>query len=155
MDACVNGRWVVGMAHADPSLPATIAAGVFDLSTFSNDSLAPTASVGVPAVSAAQCLSLVSLHFPDADGAQYSNVGKTECFAVYNASGVVYDYAVQTCMFAPQQAQQQGRRLRTTAGEEGDVVGQSEVQEMRRELQEVKAMLSTLLARETNRVQGD
>lgn len=38
-------------------------------------------------------------NFPDANAAQYSNTGRAECDAVYNASGIIYDPALQTCLF--------------------------------------------------------
>jgi hypothetical protein len=54
-----------------------------------------------------QCISLVHQHFPDANGAEFSNIGGGWCNAVFGAVGVVYDPAVQTCLFEAFDAQDQ------------------------------------------------
>ena len=46
-----------------------------------------------------QCISLVRQHFPDANGAEFSNVGGGWCNAVFDAVGVVFDSGVQSCLF--------------------------------------------------------
>jgi hypothetical protein len=49
---------------------------------------------------AAECVALVRTRFPDANAATFSNMGQGWCEAVFNAQGVVYEHAVQTCIFA-------------------------------------------------------
>ena len=44
-------------------------------------------------------MTFVRRNFPDANAAEYSNSGRTECDAVYNATGLIYDPTLQTCMF--------------------------------------------------------
>ena len=46
-----------------------------------------------------QCVALVRKNFPDANAAEFSNTGLVWCNAVYNASGLVYEPTVQTCLF--------------------------------------------------------
>ena len=49
---------------------------------------------------AAECVALVRTTFPDANAAAFSNMGQGWCEAIFNAQGVVYEHAVQTCIFA-------------------------------------------------------
>ena len=84
MNGCVHGRWVLGAAHNNCELGATVASGVFNDNVY-NHSLAVTDRVGNRVVSAAECMTLVQLHFPDANGAQYSNDGHLVCDAVFDA----------------------------------------------------------------------
>ena len=112
MNGCLHGRWVLGRAHGDPSLPATTNA-------VANTSLARTEPTGAPALSAAevrartppfhcrsltsaacgclQCMAQVRTNFPEANAAQYSNVGKTSCSAVYAACAPPYAFAAGAC----------------------------------------------------------
>ena len=46
-----------------------------------------------------QCISLVRKHYPDANGAEFSNIGGGWCNAVFGAVGVIFDPSVQTCIF--------------------------------------------------------
>ena len=46
-----------------------------------------------------QCVALVRKNFPDANAAEFSNTGLVWCNAVYNASGLVYEPTLQTCLF--------------------------------------------------------
>jgi hypothetical protein len=96
MNGCKDGHWVLGRAHDDPVLPATTVAT-------NNTHYARVEYTGVPAHSAAevwtrqlifdlcssltrsvlQCVAQVRTNFPDANAAQYSNIGNASCFAVY------------------------------------------------------------------------
>ena len=112
MNGCLHGRWVLGRAHGDPSMPATTNA-------VANSSLARVEPTGAPALSAAevtaetppfrrwgltgaacgclQCMAQVRTNFPEANAAQYSNVGKTSCYAVYAACAPPYAFAAGPC----------------------------------------------------------
>ena len=46
-----------------------------------------------------QCVALVRKSFPDANAAEFSNTGLVWCNAVYNASGLIYEPTLQTCLF--------------------------------------------------------
>jgi hypothetical protein len=48
---------------------------------------------------AAECVALVRMTFPNANAAAFSNMGQGWCEAVFNAQGVVYEHSVQTCIF--------------------------------------------------------
>jgi hypothetical protein len=65
-----------------------------------NASIAPTETVNVSATTAAECQSLVRRNHPEANAAEYSNTGGVWCKAVFNATGVIYDPQVQTCIFS-------------------------------------------------------
>ena len=82
-----------------------------------NSSLSRTEPTGAPALSAAevraetppfrgtgftsaarlQCMAQVRTNFPEANAAQYSNVGKTSCSAVYAACAPPYAFAAGAC----------------------------------------------------------
>jgi hypothetical protein len=65
-----------------------------------NASIALTETVNVSATTAAECQSLVRRNYPEANAAEYSNIGGVWCKAVFNATGVIYDPEVQTCIFS-------------------------------------------------------
>ena len=65
-----------------------------------NASIAETETVNVSATTAAECQSLVRRNHPEANAAEYSNTGGVWCKAVFNATGVIYDPEVQTCIFS-------------------------------------------------------
>ena len=46
-----------------------------------------------------QCVTLVRRDFPEANAAEFSNTGRVWCDAVYNATGLIYEPTVQTCLF--------------------------------------------------------
>jgi hypothetical protein len=70
---------------------------------------------------ALQCVTLVRQHFPDANAAKYSNIGRAECDAVYNATGLIYDPTMQTCLFDDSwRASTHGRRRLDASGVPGE-----------------------------------
>ena len=48
---------------------------------------------------AAECATVVHRDYETANAAVYSNVGREECWAVFEAAGVIYDPMLQTCVF--------------------------------------------------------
>ena len=44
-------------------------------------------------------MTIVRRDFPTANAAEFSNVGRTECDAVYNATGMIHEPTLQTCLF--------------------------------------------------------
>ena len=48
---------------------------------------------------AAECAAVVHRDYEAANAAVYSNVGREECWAVFEAAGVIYDPVLQTCVF--------------------------------------------------------
>ena len=85
MNGCLHGRWVMGTAHRSPSLGPTVARRVINGSVY-NQSIARKDQIAGAAVgSAAECMALVRSSFPEANAAEYSNLGGTRCDAVYNA----------------------------------------------------------------------
>jgi hypothetical protein len=46
-----------------------------------------------------QRLSAAVVHRDYENAAVYSNVGREECWAVFEAAGVIYDPVLQTCVF--------------------------------------------------------
>ena len=58
-----------------------------------------------------QCVTLVRKNFPDANAAEFSNTGRVWCNAVYNATGLIYEPTLQTCLFGDTwRAGPEGRR---------------------------------------------
>ena len=47
----------------------------------------------------AECAALVHRDYREATAAEYSNTGGEWCFAVFEATGVIFDPTVQTCVF--------------------------------------------------------
>jgi hypothetical protein len=60
---------------------------------------------------------LVRRNHPEATAAEYSNPGGVWCKAVFDATGVIYDPGVQTCMFSeiPDDIERQAREGRMDA----------------------------------------
>ena len=72
-----------------------------------NASIAETETVNVSATTAAECQSLVRRNHPEANAAEYST-GGVWCKAVFNATGVIYDPEVQTCIFSDERQALEG-----------------------------------------------
>jgi hypothetical protein len=84
MNGCLHGRWVMGTAHRSRSLGPTVARGVINSSVY-NQSIARRDQIAGAVGSAAECMAQVRWSFPEANAAEYSNLGGTRCDAVYNA----------------------------------------------------------------------
>ena len=84
MNGCLHGRWVIGTAHRNPSLGPTVARGALNGSVY-NQSITQKDHITGAVGSAAACMALVHSSFPEANAAEYSNLGGTRCDAVYNA----------------------------------------------------------------------
>ena len=84
MNGCLHGRWVMGTAHHSPSLGPTVARRAINGSVY-NQSIARKDLIAGAVGSAAECMALVRSSFPEANAAEYSNLGGTRCDAVYNA----------------------------------------------------------------------
>ena len=74
----------MGTAHRSPSLGPTVARSVIDNSVY-NQSIARKDQIAAAVRSAAECMALVHSSFPEANAAEYSNLGGPRCDAVYNA----------------------------------------------------------------------
>ena len=154
MLGCRDGHWVMGAAHNNPLLADTVALRVLNASKY-NESTARKGRIAVAAATAAECVTLVHTHFPGANAAEYSNLGDTVCDAVFNASGVIFDATVQTCIFIADEDEDPARRRRLAhdnygGGCSSEVGGlKQEVAEMKDEMQrrhtEVTALLQRLL----------
>eukprot|EP01050_Picozoa_sp_SAG11_P032817 SAG11_NODE_10847_length_802_cov_0.941679_1_plen_107_part_00 len=88
-------------------LPQTLALGIYDAHVY--EVIVPTkhamATLNVSATitSAVECAASVRQHYPDATGAECSNVDddkSIECFAVMGADGIIFDRMKQTCLFS-------------------------------------------------------
>jgi hypothetical protein len=80
---CLYGRWVMGTAHRSPSLGPTVARGAMNGSVY-NQSVARKDQIAGAVRSAAECMALVHSSFPEANAAEYSNLGGARCDAVYD-----------------------------------------------------------------------
>ena len=47
----------------------------------------------------AECAAVVHRDYEAANAAVYSNVGREECWAVFDVAGMIYDPMLQTCVF--------------------------------------------------------
>lgn len=65
-------------------------------------------------------MTIVRRDFPAANAAEFSNTGRTDCEAVYNATGMIYNPTLQTCLFDDSwQPSTQGRRRLGASAEVG------------------------------------
>ena len=99
MHGCVNARWTQGIPHSSLNLPPTVAFGVYPDAVI-DASRARVELLPDAAANAAECQARVRREHPDANAAHYSNIGNVWCKAVYNATGVIFDAEVQTCLFS-------------------------------------------------------
>lgn len=101
MLGCRGGGWMMGTPHNNSeTFYVTEAYGTHNTSEYTR-SMARTAAIQNPGIvtTEAECVSLVRRLHPKANGAVFSNVGGVWCQAVFNASGVVFEPAVQSCLF--------------------------------------------------------
>ena len=84
MNGCLHGRWVMGTAHHSPSLGPTVARRVINGSVYNQSIARKDQIAGAGVGSAAECMALVRSSFPEANAAEYSNLGGRRCDAVYN-----------------------------------------------------------------------
>jgi hypothetical protein len=83
-------------------------------------------------------MTLVRKNFPAANAAEFSNTGRAWCRAVYNATGLVYDPSLQTCLFDDSRSagsKQDRRRLGTSSAEERQANFSEELNKLKTELQ--------------------
>ena len=90
-------------------------------------------------------MALVRKNFPDANAAEFSNTGRVWCNAVYNASGLIYEPTLQTCLFDDSWPADSGDRRRlgasaVTADSECEAVSSEDIDRLKTELKnELKA----------------
>ena len=92
----------MGTAYKQPlsvaSLPRTIVPGVFKPRIY--DEIVPRrVRLNVTVTTPAECATLVQHEYRTATASEYSNVGGQDCFAVFEAVGVIFDPAMQVCLF--------------------------------------------------------
>jgi hypothetical protein len=103
MNGCTGGRWVMGTPYKQPRflsirLAPTIVYDMFKQKVY--DEIAPQkVALNETITTAAECAAVVHRDYEAANAAVYSNVGREECWAVFKAAGVIYDPALQTCVF--------------------------------------------------------
>ena len=83
-----------------------------------------------------QCVALVRKTFPDANAAEFSNTGLVWCNAVYNASGLIYEPTLQTCLFDDSwpAGSQDRRRLESLGEGVCEVVKREDLDKLKTEL---------------------
>ena len=102
MNGCVGGHWVMGTPYKQTSLTAhfapTIVYGMYKENMY--DMIAPTkVALNETITTAAECAAVVHRDYESANAAVYSNIGREECWAVFEVAGVIYDPVLQTCVF--------------------------------------------------------
>jgi hypothetical protein len=103
MNGCTDGRWVMGTPYKQPPhsltrLAPTIVYGMYKTRIY--DEIAPAkVALNETVTTAAECAAVVHRDYTSANAAVYSNVGREECWAVFQAAGVIYDPVLQTCIF--------------------------------------------------------
>lgn len=109
MNGCADGRWVMGTPYKQPRslgrLPPTIVREMYedyilDEIAAKNDTLRNPRDPRGEFATAAECAAVVYRDRPIANAAMYSNDGGGECWAVFDAAGVIYDPMLQTCLFS-------------------------------------------------------
>ena len=99
----VGGHWVMGTPYKQVAslsyLPPTIVYGAYSNKVY--EQIKPTKmALNESVVSTpAECATLVHRDHREATAAEYSNVGGEWCFAVFEATGVIFDPMIQTCVF--------------------------------------------------------
>lgn len=63
-------------------------------------------------------MTLVRKNFPAANAAEFSNTGRVWCNAVYNATGLIYEPTLQTCLFDDSWPAGSGDRRRLGASDD-------------------------------------
>jgi hypothetical protein len=143
---CINGGWMMGTAHNNPDLPPTTAFGVHNTSVYIS-SAAHKNRLSTSVTTPAECIALVRENFPDANAAEFSNTGRVWCDAVYNASGLIFDPAVQTCLFDdnwPVNIQRR-RHLVDTDVDDCSTAQEEQLNAIRQEMENIKTILDKLL----------
>ena len=103
MRGCAGGHWVMGTPYKQPRslsirLAPTIVYGIFKEQVY--DEIAPRkVALNETITTAAECAAVVHRDHEAANAAVYSNVGREECWAVFEVAGVIYDPMLQTCVF--------------------------------------------------------
>jgi hypothetical protein len=99
-----------------------------------------------------QCVALVRKKFPDANAAEFSNTGRVWCNAVYNASGLIYEPTLQTCLFDDSWPPGSQDRRRLGASGEGvcEAVSSEDLDKLKTEL---KTELKAAHARELKKLE--
>ena len=92
-------------------------------------------------------MAFVRRNFPDANAAEYSNHGRTECDAVYNATGLIYDPTLQTCLFDDSwPIDSEGRRrLRDASGGECGAEVTVKMAEMSRKMDDMAGRMGEMM----------
>jgi hypothetical protein len=97
-------------------------------------------------------MTLVRKNFPNANAAEFSNIGGAWCNAVYNATGLAYDPSLQTCLFDDSWSagsQHDRRRLGASAKDREANISE-ELDKLKTELKAVHAEeLETMVANVT------
>jgi hypothetical protein len=103
MLGCAGGHWVMGTPYKQPTslstrLAPTIVYGMYKERIY--EQIAPRKiALNGTITTAAECAAVVHRDYEIANAAVYSNVGREECWAVFEAAGVIYDPVLQTCVF--------------------------------------------------------
>eukprot|EP01046_Picozoa_sp_COSAG06_P007568 COSAG06_NODE_371_length_16707_cov_57.805576_12_plen_279_part_00 len=103
MLGCAGGHWVMGTPYKQPTslstrLAPTIVYGMYKESIY--EDIAPRkVALNETITTAAECAAVVHRDYETANAAVYSNVRREECWAVFEAAGVIYDPVLQTCVF--------------------------------------------------------
>jgi hypothetical protein len=103
MNGCTDGRWVMGTPYKQPTslgmrLAPTIVYGVYKARIY--EEIVPRKiALNETITTAAECAAVVHRDYETANAAVYSNVGREECWAVFEAAGMIYDPVLQTCLF--------------------------------------------------------
>lgn len=105
MLGCAGGHWVMGMPYKQPTshstrLAPTIVYGIYKEKIYEELAVMKVA-LNETITTAAECAAVVHRDYEVANAAMYSNVGREECWAVFEAVGVIYDPMLQTCVFEP------------------------------------------------------
>jgi hypothetical protein len=97
-------------------------------------------------------VTLVRQNFPDANAAEYSNTGHAECDAVYNATGLIYDPTLQTCLFDDSWPASSQDRCQLLVGAGGAIGCQANISD---DLNQLKAHLKAAHVEEINELRAE
>ena len=103
MLGCTHGHWVMGTPYKQPiahgiRLAPTIVYGMYTEKVY-EEIAATKVALNETITTPAECVVVVHRDYEAAKAAGYSNIGREQCWAVFEVAGVLYDPVVQTCVF--------------------------------------------------------